>query len=49
VQISPCDQHCHAGEVAIRQDAYGPSPQISGELFALCRAAPLPSSVACSR
>jgi hypothetical protein len=40
VQISPCDDRCYAGEVTIRPDAHGQSPQISGELFTLRRAAP---------
>jgi hypothetical protein len=35
VQISPSDDRCQAGEVTIQSDAYGQSPQISGELFAL--------------
>lgn len=37
VQISPCDEQCQVGEVAIRPDADGLYPQISGELFALRR------------
>jgi hypothetical protein len=39
VQISPCDERCHADEVTIRPDAHGPHPQISGELFTLRQAA----------
>lgn len=37
VQISPCDERCHAGEVTIRPDAQGQFPQISGELFTVRR------------
>jgi hypothetical protein len=37
VQISPCDERCVAGQVAIGPDAEGPSMQISGELFTLRR------------
>jgi hypothetical protein len=35
VQISPCDDRCQVGEVAIQADADGQYPQISGELFAV--------------
>jgi hypothetical protein len=44
VQINPCDQHRRTGEVIIHQDADGPYPQISGELFALRSATALQSS-----
>ena len=37
VQISPCDERCHAGQVTIKPDAEGQFPQISGELFTLRR------------
>jgi len=37
VQISPCDERCVAGQVAIGPPAEGPFMQISGELFTLRR------------
>lgn len=37
VQISPCDERCVAGQVAIGPGAEGPFMQISGELFTLRR------------
>lgn len=37
IQISPCDERCQAGEVAIGPDAEGSFMQISGELFSLRR------------
>jgi hypothetical protein len=39
VQISPSDERCYAGEVAIRPDARDRFPEISGELFTLRRVA----------
>jgi hypothetical protein len=39
VQISPCDERCYAGEVAIQADASGRLVEISGELFTLRRTA----------
>lgn len=35
IKISPCDERCQAGQVAIGPDAEGPFLQISGELFTL--------------
>jgi hypothetical protein len=40
VQINPCDERCQAGHVTIKQDTEGQFPQISGELFTLCRRGP---------
>jgi hypothetical protein len=37
LQISPCDERCYAGDVAISADAVGQYPEISGELFTLRR------------
>jgi hypothetical protein len=39
VQISPCDDRCKLGEVAIRPDAEGRHVQVSGEVFAVRAAA----------
>jgi len=44
VQINPSDERCYAGEVAIRPDAQGRVPEISGELFTLRPATRLGSS-----
>lgn len=40
VQLNPCDERCHAGEVMIRPDARGSCPEISGELFTVRRTPP---------
>ena len=37
VQISPCDERCHAGEIEIRPDGRSRLGEISGELFTVRR------------
>ena len=44
VQINPADDRCWLGEYTVRQDSTSGWPELTGELFSICRSTPVGSS-----